>query len=203
MRDAGVNSDVPFGQLGLLGQSVSRKPRRPSESNHLSRRSLRRRVQVRRGSRERSRTLSASRSRRGLLDRLLATSIRSTAAAIGSAQQPEHWIFDGTGMKKGDRIPGLIGWEYHGDPPQDIAGPGNRRRRNGAAGRRESAAVDGHDLSRPQGQLRLQRIDDLLVPGLGKPAGPHLPWSHWSRPHGPDPRVQQITKNLLERACRK
>ena len=31
--------------------------------------------------------------------------------------KPEHWIFAGTGMKKGDRIPGLIGWEYHGDPP--------------------------------------------------------------------------------------
>ena len=25
-------------------------------------------------------------------------------------------------MKKGDRIPGLIGWEYHGDPPKDIPG---------------------------------------------------------------------------------
>ena len=36
--------------------------------------------------------------------------------------KPEHWIFEGTGMKKGDRIPGLIGWEYHGDPPTDIPG---------------------------------------------------------------------------------
>ena len=25
--------------------------------------------------------------------------------------KPEHWIFAGTGVKKGDRIPGLIGWE--------------------------------------------------------------------------------------------
>ena len=31
--------------------------------------------------------------------------------------KPEHWIFAGTGVKRGDRIPGLIGWEYHGDPP--------------------------------------------------------------------------------------
>ena len=30
--------------------------------------------------------------------------------------KPEHWMFNGTGMKKGDRIPGLVGWEYHGDP---------------------------------------------------------------------------------------
>jgi hypothetical protein len=35
---------------------------------------------------------------------------------------PDHWVFNGTGMKRGDRIPGLIGWEYHGDPPQDLPG---------------------------------------------------------------------------------
>jgi hypothetical protein len=36
--------------------------------------------------------------------------------------------------------------------------------------------------------------------GLSSPPGHTLPWSHWSRPHGPDPRVQRITKNLLDRA---
>ena len=41
---------------------------------------------------------------------------------------------------------------------------GDRRPRHGLAGRRESFAVDGHDLSRPQGELRVQRRDDLLVP---------------------------------------
>ena len=30
--------------------------------------------------------------------------------------KPEHWMFAGTGMKKGDAIPGLVGWEFHGDP---------------------------------------------------------------------------------------
>ena len=30
----------------------------------------------------------------------------------------KHWMFEGTGLKNGDRIPGLIGWEYHGDPPK-------------------------------------------------------------------------------------
>ncbi|MEO5999435.1 MAG: N,N-dimethylformamidase beta subunit family domain-containing protein, partial [Chitinophagaceae bacterium] len=28
----------------------------------------------------------------------------------------DHWILEGTGMKKGDKIPGLVGWEHHGDP---------------------------------------------------------------------------------------
>src|SRR5262249_116104 len=30
--------------------------------------------------------------------------------------RPDHWLFRGTGMKKGDRIPGLVGWEFHGEP---------------------------------------------------------------------------------------
>jgi hypothetical protein len=29
---------------------------------------------------------------------------------------PDHWAFAGTGMKKGDFIPELVGWEYHGPP---------------------------------------------------------------------------------------
>ncbi len=33
----------------------------------------------------------------------------------------DHWIFEGTGMKNGDRIAGLVGWEYHG-APADIPG---------------------------------------------------------------------------------
>ena len=36
--------------------------------------------------------------------------------------------------------------------------------------------------------------------GLSSPPGHTLPWSHWSRPHGPDERVQRITHNLLQRA---
>ncbi|MDB5340327.1 MAG: hypothetical protein JWN70_5946, partial [Planctomycetaceae bacterium] len=32
--------------------------------------------------------------------------------------KPEHWMFAGTGVKAGEHIPGLVGWEYHGDPPE-------------------------------------------------------------------------------------
>ena len=31
-------------------------------------------------------------------------------------QAPEHWVYANTGMKKGDSIPNLVGWEYHGRP---------------------------------------------------------------------------------------
>src|SRR5262249_56470519 len=35
--------------------------------------------------------------------------------------KPDHWIFAGTKMKKGESIPGLVGWEFHGEPA-DIPG---------------------------------------------------------------------------------
>jgi hypothetical protein len=44
----------------------------------------------------------------------------STPPVIGggdwTCRQPDHWLFAGTGMKAGDSIPGLIVWEFHGDP---------------------------------------------------------------------------------------
>ena len=30
--------------------------------------------------------------------------------------KPDHWIFEGTGMKRGDSVRGLVGWEHHGAP---------------------------------------------------------------------------------------
>ncbi|HSH15372.1 MAG TPA: N,N-dimethylformamidase beta subunit family domain-containing protein, partial [Verrucomicrobiae bacterium] len=39
-----------------------------------------------------------------------------TGGADWSCRLPGHWLFAGTGMKRGDGIPGLVGWEWHGDP---------------------------------------------------------------------------------------
>ncbi len=61
--------------------------------------------------------------------------------------QPEHWLFEGTGMKQGDSIRGLVGWEYHGDPAK-IAGLEVVGERDGVAKRDAAAAMDGDDLSR-------------------------------------------------------
>ena len=45
---------------------------------------------------------------------------RTMQPANGSASwivtNATHWIFAGTGMKNGDLIPGLVGWEHHGNP---------------------------------------------------------------------------------------
>jgi hypothetical protein len=44
----------------------------------------------------------------------------STGVVTGGADWtcvlPDHWLFAGTGMKMGDGVPGLVGWEWHGDP---------------------------------------------------------------------------------------
>ncbi len=115
--------------------------------------------------------------------------------------KPDHWIFKHTGMKKGARVPGLIGWEYHGDPP-DIKGL--------------EIVAEGTAW---QGGTRPQHWTATIYPGpkdnfvfnastifwsqaLSSPPGHMLPWSHWSRPHGPDDRVQRITSNLLKKAIR-
>jgi hypothetical protein len=31
-------------------------------------------------------------------------------------KQPDHWVYEGSGMKLNDSIPDLVGWEYHGLP---------------------------------------------------------------------------------------
>jgi len=113
---------------------------------------------------------------------------------------PEHWIFQGTGMKKGERIPGLIGWEYHGDPPADLAGLEVVGRgmalHNGTVPQEWTATI----YPGPKNNFVFNGATIFWCQGLSSPPGHMLPWSHWSRPHGPDPRVQKITQNLLDRS---
>ena len=33
-----------------------------------------------------------------------------------SIRNPDHWVFEGTGLKEGDKLKDLVGWEYHGYP---------------------------------------------------------------------------------------
>jgi N,N-dimethylformamidase beta subunit-like, C-terminal len=44
----------------------------------------------------------------------------ATSYGVGFADwtsgAPEHWAFEGTNMKRGDRVAQLVGWEYHGPP---------------------------------------------------------------------------------------
>jgi hypothetical protein len=114
--------------------------------------------------------------------------------------RPDHWMFQGTGMKKGDRIPGLIGWEYHGDPPRDIPGlevvAEGTALQGGVNPQHWTATI----YPGPKQNFVFNASTIFWCQGLSSPPGHMLPWSHWSRPHGPDERVQKITENLLRRA---
>ena len=112
--------------------------------------------------------------------------------------QPGHWIFEGTGMKKGDSIPGLVGWEHHGAPAKI---PGNELVAEGTAWK--SGTTPAHYTATifpgPKKNFVFNAATIFWAQGLSTPPGHILPWSHWSRPHGPDERVQRITHNLLRR----
>lgn len=113
--------------------------------------------------------------------------------------KPEHWIFDGTGMKKGEAVPGLVGWEHHGAPAKipglEILGQGTVWVRDETPSQWTATIYPG-----PKGNFVFNAATIYWAQGLSSPPGHMLPWAHWSRPHGPDPRVQQITDNLLRRA---
>lgn len=113
--------------------------------------------------------------------------------------QPAHWIFAGTGMKKGEAIPGMIGWEYHGDPAPipglEVVGEGTAWQ-GGVRPQHWTATI----YPGPKGNYVFNAATIWWAQGLSRPPGHLIPWSHWSRPHGPDARVQKITENLLTRA---
>jgi hypothetical protein len=116
-------------------------------------------------------------------------------------EKPEHWIFEGTGVKKGDRIPGLIGWEYHG-MPADIPGlevvAGGTAFVSGETPQQWAATI----YPGPRDNYVFNASTIFWSQALSSPPGHTLPWSHWSRPHGPDERVQRIMENLLKRAIK-
>ena len=112
--------------------------------------------------------------------------------------KPEHWMFEGTKMKKGDKIPGLVGWEFHGSPA-DIPGL-----EVVAAGKTWTGAdVESHYTATiypgPKKNFVFNAATIFWAQGLSAPPGHVPPISHHGRPHGPDERVQRITQNLFDR----
>jgi hypothetical protein len=112
---------------------------------------------------------------------------------------PDHWLFEGTGMKKGDSIKGLIGWEWHGAPAMDLPGmkvvaEGTPFINGKAMGRYTSTIYDG-----PKGNVVFNAATIWWANGLSGPPGHKNPSRHGVTQQGPDKRVQQITHNLFKR----
>lgn len=114
-------------------------------------------------------------------------------------EKPNHWMFDGTGLKRGDRIPGLVGWEFHRMPP-DIAGLEVVGQGMALHAGTKPTPWQATIFPTEAGGLVFNASTIFWAQGLASPPGHMLPWSHNVRPHGPDPRVQQMTRNLLKRA---
>jgi hypothetical protein len=112
--------------------------------------------------------------------------------------KPEHWMFEGTGMKKGDSIPGLVGWEFHGSPGKipglEVVAAGKTFTGDDKESHYTATIYPG-----PKGNLVFNAATIFWAQGLSAPPGHMPPISHHGRPHGPDERVQRITKNVFDR----
>ena len=112
---------------------------------------------------------------------------------------PEHWLFEGTGMKKGDSVKGLIGWEWHGAPMMDLPGmqivaEGETRINGKQPGHYTATIYDG-----PKGNIIFNAATIWWANGLSSPPGHATPVRHGVTQQGVDERVQRITHNLFRR----
>jgi hypothetical protein len=125
---------------------------------------------------------------------------RSVAPITGGADwicaQPEHWVFEDTGMRKGDGIPGLVGWEWHGDPAPisglEVLATGTTRSSSGE--RVYTATI----YPGPKGNFVFNASSCWWADGISQPPGYVRP-SAYATPKGPDSRAQRITANILNR----
>ncbi|PYI86908.1 MAG: hypothetical protein DME26_08025 [Verrucomicrobia bacterium] len=127
----------------------------------------------------------------------------STGPVTGGADwicaQPDHWIFEGTAMKKGDGIPGLVGWEWHGDPAKipglEIVATGPTQSKPGEL---NGGIYTATIYPGPKGNFVFNAATCWWADGMSEPPGYVRP-SAYTAPHGPDLRAQRITANVLDR----
>jgi len=127
----------------------------------------------------------------------------ATSYGVGLAdwicRRPDHWLFEGTGMREGDAIPGLVGWEFHGPPLKDdpslvVVAGGPVKHSDGRTLEREHAAVvyDG-----PRGNFVFNAATCWWAMPLSSPPGYIDP--NRADFHEDDPRVRRMTRNVLDR----
>jgi len=131
----------------------------------------------------------------------------STGPVTGGADWictlPEHWIYEGTGMKVGDSIPGVIGWEWHGDPADkkglEIVASGPTQ---SAPGKLNDGLYTATVYPGPKDNFVFNASTCWWADGLSAPPGYVRP-SVYTSPQGPNKQQQQITRNVLNRMLRK
>jgi hypothetical protein len=120
-----------------------------------------------------------------------------TGGADWTCRLPDHWLFAGTGMRAGDAIPGLVGWEFHGDPAPierlEIVASGSTQT---APGKPNGGTYTSTIYPGPKGNFVFNAATIWWSDGLSEPPGYIRP-QVYTAPKGPDQRVQRITRNLL------
>jgi hypothetical protein len=111
----------------------------------------------------------------------------------------DHWLYEGTGMKEGDTITGLVGWEWHGSPASDlpsleVLAEAPMRPKNPRFSPHAATIYDG-----PQGNVVFNAGTIWWAQGLSSPPGHVLPAHRHAKPQGPDPRVQRMMENVFQR----
>lgn len=124
-----------------------------------------------------------------------------TGGADWICSRPNHWVYEGTEMEEGDKIPGLIGWEFHGDPASitglEVLATGPTQ---DAPGKPNGGVYTATIYPGPKGNFVFNASSCWWADGLAEPPGYVRP-SVYTSPQGPDLRVQKITANLLDRMC--
>ncbi|MBX3732531.1 MAG: twin-arginine translocation signal domain-containing protein [Verrucomicrobiae bacterium] len=122
-----------------------------------------------------------------------------TGGADWTCVRPDHWLFHGTGMRHGEGIPGLVGWEWHGDPAPipglEVVASGPTQE---TPGQLNGGTFTATVYPGPKGNVVFNASTIWWGDGLSAPPGYQRP-AVYTSPQGPDPRVQQITRNLLGR----
>jgi hypothetical protein len=126
-----------------------------------------------------------------------------TSYGVGFADwtcdRPDHWVFEGTKMNKGDAVAQLVGWEYHGPPLGKhadlvVLSEGTVY---GWNGERRKGTYATTIYTTPKGNLVFDAGTCWWNVLLSTPPGFQNPPRREFRRS--DARIQRITKNLLDR----
>ena len=132
-------------------------------------------------------------------EQLMGASSYGVGLGDWTCRQPDHWIFEGTGMKADESIEGLVGWEFHGpplrnDPSLIVLARGKLDEADGEEEEHDHTAViyDG-----PRNNFVFNAATCWWNMPLSSPPGFINPNRGDFR--NDDPRVQRMTRNLLDR----
>lgn len=126
---------------------------------------------------------------------------RNTFPGMGVADwicmDEKHWIYANTGMKNGDRISNLVGWEWPG-VPGDIAGL-SVVARGPVKWNDKQVDYTATVYPGPKDNWVFNAASIWWSDGLSAPPGYITPFAFEMSPKGPDPRVQRIAANVFDR----